>query len=74
MRKGFKALGSEGSESVTMMKKGPVKTPKNEGDTGSVTNQVRGTVSFGRTRVSGNDPKRNSMVSGNTGYKGKRGY
>lgn len=41
-------------------------------DTGSVVNTVQGTVSFGRLRVSGNDPARNKMVSGNTGLK-KRG-
>lgn len=37
----------------------------NMADTGSVVNQVRGVVSFGRMSVSGNDPKRNAMVSGN---------
>lgn len=41
----------------------------NMADTGSVVNSVRGTVSYGRLRVSGNDPKRNQMVSGNTGLK-----
>lgn len=41
-------------------------------DTGSVVHKVQGTVSHGRMRVSGNDPKRNPMVSGNTGLK-KRG-
>lgn len=39
------------------------------GDTGSVVNTVKGHVSFGRLRVSGNDPKRNQMVSGNSGMK-----
>ncbi len=41
----------------------------NAADTGSVVHTVRGHVSHGRMRVSGNDPKRNSMVSGNTGLK-----
>ena len=41
----------------------------NAADTGSVVNTVQGTVSYGRLRVSGNDPKRNPMVSGNTGLK-----
>lgn len=41
----------------------------NAADTGSVVNTVKGAVSYGRLRVSGNDPKRNSMVSGNTGLK-----
>lgn len=41
----------------------------NMADTGSVVNTVKGTVSFGRLRVSGNDAKRNSMVSGNSGLK-----
>lgn len=45
----------------------------NMADTGSVVNTVTGTVSFGRMRVSGNDPKRNSMVSGNTGMRRKNG-
>ena len=44
----------------------------NMADTGSVVNTVTGTARFGKLRVSGNDPKRNSMVSGNTGLK-KRG-
>lgn len=44
----------------------------NMADTGSVVNTVKGTVSFGRLRVSGNDPARNKMVSGNSGLK-KRG-
>lgn len=41
----------------------------NMSDTGSVVNTVKGTVSYGRLRVSGNDPARNRMVSGNTGLK-----
>ncbi len=41
----------------------------NAADTGSVVGTAKGTVSFGKLRVSGNDPKRNSMVSGNTGLK-----
>lgn len=41
-------------------------------DTGSVVNRVVGTAKLGTMRVSGNDPKRNPMVSGNTGLK-KRG-
>ena len=41
----------------------------NEADTFGVVHQVKGTVSFGRMSVSGNDPKRNSMVSGNGGMK-----
>ena len=41
----------------------------NAADTGSVVNTVKGAVSFGRLRVSGNDPSRNKMVSGNTGLK-----
>jgi hypothetical protein len=46
-----------------------LKSTPNMADTGSVVNQVKGTVSFGRLKVSGNDPKRNPMVSGNTGLK-----
>ena len=38
-------------------------------DTGSVVNTVTGGVRFGRQKMSGNDPKRNSMVSGNQGMK-----
>lgn len=49
-----------------------VRSALNMADTASVVNTVKGTVSSGRTRVSGNDPKRNQMVSGNTGLKGKR--
>ncbi len=49
--------------------RGPVKTPKNEGDTGSVVNTVTGTVRFGRQKVSGNVPGRNSMVSANARQK-----
>lgn len=41
----------------------------NMADTGSVVGTVKGTVSFGKLRVSGNDPSRNKMVSGNTGLK-----
>lgn len=50
-----------------------LKTPPNMADTGSVVNEVRGTVRFGRLAVSGNDPKRNPMVSGNTGMRRKNG-
>lgn len=46
----------------------------NMADTGSVVNTVKGTVSYGHLRVSGNDPKRNQMVSGNTGLKAKQAY
>jgi hypothetical protein len=54
-------------------KSGPNLKPKTTAaDTGSVVNTVRGHVVFGRLGVSGNDPKRNSMVSGNGGLK-KRG-
>jgi len=42
----------------------------NEADTSGVVNSVKGFVAFGRMKVSGNDPKRNSNVSGNSG-KGK---
>lgn len=38
-------------------------------DTGSVVNTVRGYAVTGRQKVSGNDPSRNKMVSGNTGLK-----
>lgn len=38
-------------------------------DTGSVVNTVKGTVSYGRMKTIGNDPKRNPLVSGNTGLK-----
>jgi len=41
----------------------------NMADTGSVVNTVVGYVRFGRQKVSGNVPSRNSMVSGNTGLK-----
>ena len=41
--------------------------------TGSVVNTVQGYARLGRLKVSGNDPKRNSMVSGNTGLK-RKGY
>lgn len=41
----------------------------NMADTGSVVNQVRGTVKFGRMAASGNVPSRNSMVSGNANRK-----
>lgn len=41
----------------------------NMADTGSVVNTATGYARFGKLRVSGNDPKRNSMVSGNTGLK-----
>lgn len=51
-----------------------LKPGMNAADTGSVVNTVRGYVAFGRQKVSGNDGKRNSMVSGNTGLRGKRGY
>ena len=43
----------------------------NMADTGSVVNSVRGAIRLGRQKVSGNDPRRNSMVSGNTGLKRK---
>lgn len=52
-----------------MKKKAAVKSPKNEADTGSVVNTVKGTVSFGRQKVSGNVPGRNSMVSANARLK-----
>lgn len=41
----------------------------NMADTGSVVHQVRGTVKFGRMAASGNDSKRNAMVSANGGRK-----
>lgn len=42
----------------------------NMADTGSVVHTVRGHVKYGRIKYpDGNDPKRNSMVSGNTGLK-----
>lgn len=50
---------------------GLLKSGVNEADTGSVVNEVRGFVALGRQKVSGNDPKRNSMVSGNLGKWGK---
>lgn len=49
-----------------------LKPARDMADTGSVVHDVHGTVKFGRLKVSGNDPKRNPMVSGNTGLK-KRG-
>lgn len=48
-----------------------LKNGVNEADTGSVVHSVRGTVSFGRQKMSGNVPSRNSMVSGNSGLKRK---
>lgn len=48
------------------------KTGAGSADTGSVVNTMKGHAVQGRLAVSGNDPKRNSMVSGNTGLK-KRG-
>ena len=46
----------------------------NYADTGSVVNTVTGTVRFGKLKMSGNVPARNSMVSGNTGLKAKQAY
>lgn len=61
---------AEKKAGIRFNRTGPgLKPGVNEADTGSVVNSVRGHVVFGRTRVSGNDPKRNSMVSGNTGLK-----
>lgn len=50
-----------------------LKSGLNMADTGSVVNMVRGHIATGRMRVSGNDPRRNSMVSGNTGMRRKNG-
>lgn len=51
---------------VSFNRTGPgLKPLVNEADTGSVVHSVRGGVVYGRQKVSGNDPKRNSMVSGN---------
>jgi len=44
----------------------------NMADTGSVVNQVTGTVRFGRQKVSGNVSGRNSMVSANATMKSRR--
>jgi hypothetical protein len=51
---------------------GLLKSGVNEADTGSVVNSVRGFVAFGKQKMSGNVPSRNSMVSGNTGLKRKK--
>lgn len=49
----------------------------NMADTGSVVNEVRGTVKYGRiageSDFDGRSPARNPMVSGNTGMKRKNG-
>ena len=50
-----------------------LKPSLNMADTGSVVDTVKGYAVLGRTKVSGNDPSRNSMVSGNTGLK-RKGY
>jgi hypothetical protein len=42
-----------------------LKPKLNAADTGSVVNTVSGTVRFGKLKVSGNVPSRNSMVSAN---------
>lgn len=54
---------------ATRQGKAPRKVASGMADTGSVVNTVKGHVTYGRLRVSGNDPKRNPMVSGNTGLK-----
>jgi hypothetical protein len=56
----------------TRQGKAPRKVASGMADTGSVVNTVKGYAVTGRLKVSGNDSKRNSMVSGNTGLK-KRG-
>jgi len=51
---------------ISFNRTGPgLKPLVNEADTGSVVNSVRGAVVYGRQRVSGNDPKRNPLVSAN---------
>ena len=51
---------------VSFNRNGPgLKPGVNEADTGSVVNSVRGYAVQGRQKVSGNDAKRNSMVSAN---------
>lgn len=54
-----------------------LKTPPNAADTGSVVNEVHGTVSFGRIAgqkdFDGRSASRNPMVSGNTGMRRKNG-
>jgi len=49
-----------------------LKSGVNEADTGSVVHSVIGHVRFGRQKMSGNVPSRNSMVSGNLGKWGKK--
>jgi hypothetical protein len=56
----------------TRQGKTPRKVAAGMADTGSVVNTVTGYAVQGRLKVSGNDAKRNSMVSGNTGMR-KRG-
>ncbi len=56
----MKTTKSQGKRSGDGLKPGV-----NEADTFGVVHQVKGHVKFGRMSVSGNDPKRNSMVSGN---------
>lgn len=51
---------------------GLLKNGVNEADTGSVVHSVVGHVRLGRQKVSGNVPKRNSMVSANATMRGRK--
>jgi hypothetical protein len=58
------------AEKQGFKRSGPgLKPGVNEADTGSVVGSVRGTVSFGRMRSSGNSNAKNNMVSGNASRK-----